>query len=320
MSSKPLVSVIVPAYNASKTIEKCLDSLLNQTLKNIEIIVINDKSTDDTLKILNSYKSNNQIIIIDNKKNLGPAASRNKGIKIAKGKYIGFVDADDYADSQMYEIMSSKMTDDIDLVCCGRYNVTKNGMKAVTHDVNETDAHAFSKTSNYITDKLFKKEIIDKYHIELPEKYSYAEDFAFEIKYRFYAQKMRIIAEPLYYYTADSEGSITNSYKKNLLNIIDVLEEMLTFFKENNAFEKYEKELIELSAGFYVRRTREFKNFNDKKLQREFVKRFLAYFKKHFKHYKNQVNLFKTKYYRFYRCSYPLMLIYIELQSLRRKK
>lgn len=77
MSSKPLVSVIVPAYNASKTIEKCLDSLLNQTLKNIEIIVINDKSTDDTLKILNSYKSNNQIIVIDNKKNLGPAASRN---------------------------------------------------------------------------------------------------------------------------------------------------------------------------------------------------------------------------------------------------
>ena len=316
----PLVSVIVPAYNAEKTLNKCLDSLLNQTLKEIEIIVINDKSTDKTREILSSYKDNTKIVIIDNKKNLGPAASRNKGIDIAKGKYIGFVDSDDYADPKMYEEMSSKMTDDIDLVCCGRYNVTKNGMKIVTHDKTETDAKAFSKTSNYITDKLFRKSIIDEYNLCLPEQYSYAEDFAFEIRYRFYSKKMCILDVPLYYYLADSEGSITNSYKKNLLNIINVLEEMLDFFKKNNSFEKYEKELIELSAGFYVRRTREFKNFDDKSLQKEFVKKFLAYFEKNFKHYKNQVNLFKTKYYRFYRCSYPLMMIYIELQSLRRKK
>lgn len=316
----PLVSIIVPAYNAEKTLNKCLDSLLNQTLKEIEIIVINDKSTDKTLEILNSYKDNKKIVIIDNKKNLGPAASRNKGLDIAKGKYIGFVDSDDYTDPKMYEEMSSKMTDDIDLVCCGRYNVTKNGMKKVTHDKTETDAKAFSKTSNYITDKLFRKSIIDRYNLYLPEQYSYAEDFAFEIRYRFYSKKMCIIDKPLYYYLADSEGSITNSYKKNLLNIINVLEEMLAFFKENNCFEKYEKELIELSAGFYVRRTREFKNFDDKPLQREFVKKFLTYFKKNFHHYKNQVNLFKTKYYRFYRCSYPLMMIYIELQNLRRKK
>ena len=90
---------------------------------------------------------------------------------------------------------------------------------------------------------------------------------------------MCILEEPLYYYLADSEGSITNSYKRNLLNIINVLEDMLEFFKNNNAFEKYEKELVELSAGFYVRRIKEFKNFDDKKLQREFVKKFLKFFK-----------------------------------------
>ena len=95
---------------------------------------------------------------------------------------------------------------------------------------------------------------------------------------------------------------------------------MNTFFKENNAFEKYEKDLVELSAGFYVRRTREFKNFNDKKLQREFVKKFLNYFKRNFKHYVHAINGFKTKYYRFYRSSYLLMLIYIELQQLRRTR
>lgn len=314
---KPVVSVIIPAYNAEKTIEKCLDSLFNQTLKEIEIIVINDCSKDNTLKILKKYK--NKIKLIDNKKNLGPAGSRNKGLDVAQGKYIGFVDADDWVAPNMYELMSSKMNDEVDLVACSRINVTKSGEKPIINKNKDTDAKAFTKTSNYNCDKLFKREIIEKHHLRLPEQYSYAEDFAFGIRYKYYANKMCILEEPLYYYLADSEGSITNSYKRNLLNIIKVLEDMLDFFKKENAFEKYEKELIELSAGFYVRRTREFKNFNDKKLQKEFVSEFLKYFKNNFKNYKHQINGFKTKYYRFYRSSYPLMLIYIELQQLRRK-
>lgn len=314
---KTQVSIIVPAYNAEKTIEKCLDSLFNQTLKEIEIIVINDCSKDNTLKILKKYK--NKIKLIDNKKNLGPAGSRNKGLDVAQGKYIGFVDADDWVAPNMYELMSSKMNDEVDLVACSRINVTKSGEKPIINKNKDTDAKAFTKTSNYNCDKLFKREIIEKHHLRLPEQYSYAEDFAFGIRYKYYANKMCILEEPLYYYLADSEGSITNSYKRNLLNIIKVLEDMLDFFKKENAFEKYEKELIELSAGFYVRRTREFKNFNDKKLQREFVSEFLKYFKNNFKNYKHQINGFKTKYYRFYRSSYPLMLIYIELQQLRRK-
>jgi glycosyltransferase involved in cell wall biosynthesis len=315
---KPIVSVIVPAYNAEKTIEKCLDSLLNQTLKNIEIIVINDCSKDNTLKILKKYK--NKIKLLDNKKNLGPAGSRNRGLDAATGDYIGFVDSDDWVALNMFELMSSKMDDEVDLVACSRINVSKNGEKKIINTNKDTDAKAFTKTSNYNCDKLFKRSIIEKHKLRMPEQYSYAEDFAFGIRYKYYANKMCILEEPLYYYLADSEGSITNSYKRNLLNIINVLEDMNTFFKENNAFEKYEKELVELSAGFYVRRTREFKNFNDKKLQREFVKKFLNYFKRNFKHYVHAINGFKTKYYRFYRSSYLLMLIYIELQQLRRTR
>lgn len=314
---KPLVSVIIPAYNAEKTIKKCLDSVLNQTLKNIEIIVINDCSKDNTLKILKKYKD--KIKLIDNKKNLGPAGSRNKGLDIATGEYIGFVDSDDWIAPNMYELMSSKMTTEVDLVACSRINVTKKGETPIINKNKDTDAKAFTKTSNYNCDKLFKREIIEKYYLRLPEQYSYAEDFAFGIRYKYYANKMCILEEPLYYYLADSEGSITNSYKRNLLNIIKVLEDMIEFFKKENAFEKYEKELVELCAGFYVRRTREFKNFNDKKLQREFVREFLNFFKNNFKNYKHQINSFKTKYYRFYRSSYLLMLIYIELQQLRRK-
>lgn len=314
----PLVSVIIPAYNASKTIDKCLESLLKQTIKGIEIIVINDCSTDDTLEKLKKYGK--KIVLINNKKNLGPSGSRNKGLKKAKGKYISFVDSDDYIAVNTYEIMTSRMSDTVDLVACSRYNITKNKKIAVINENTDTDAKAFSKTSNYICDKLFKREIIEQHQLRLPEKYSYAEDFAFLIRYKFYANQMVILREPLYYYLADSEGSITNSYGENLFDIIKVLEETLDFFRENNAFEKYERELVELSAGYYVRRTKEFKNYKNKKMQRAFVKQFLEYFKTNFKTYKHQVNGFKTKYYRFYRCSYPMMLIYIELQQLRRTK
>jgi len=314
---KPIVSVIIPAYNASKTIDKCLDSVLSQTIGNVEVIVINDNSTDDTLEKINKYK--NRIILINNKKNLGPAASRNKGLDKATGTYIGFVDSDDYISPRMYEEMVKYMSDDVDLVCCGRFNVTKSGMSPVINTSTETDVHKFSVTSNYNTDKLFKSSIIKKNKLRLPENYKYAEDFAFLIRYKYYANKMHIIPEPYYYYLTDSEGSITNSYDENLLKIIDVLQEMVDFFKDKGDFEKYEKELVTLCAGFYVRRTREFKYFDDVELQKEYVRRFLDFFKKNFKHYVHAVNGFKTKFYRPYRCSYLLMMIYIKIQQMNRK-
>ena len=311
------VSVIVPAYNASNTINKCIDSLLNQTLKDLEIIVINDCSKDDTLKKLKEYGK--KIILIDNKKNLGPSGSRNKGLKEAKGKYIGFVDADDYAEPNMYESLSKEMTDTIDLVCGCRYEFSKDNKKAIINQNETTNPRDFSKTSNYVTDKLYKKEIIDKYNIEFPHKYSYGEDFEFLFKYKFYAKEMKIIKEPLYNYNATSEGSITNSYDERILDILKVVEDTINFLKEKNAFEENEREMVEVCAGFYVRRTREFKFYDNDKLKKEYVKRFLDLFKKNFKHYVHQVNGFKTKYYRFYRCSYPMMLIYIKITKPKKK-
>ena len=315
MSKK--VSVIVPVYNAEKTIEKCLDSLINQTLPNIEIIVINDCSKDNTLKILKKFVK--KIKLINNEKNLGPAGARNKGLDIATGDYIGFVDADDWVDYNMYNLMTSKMNDEVDMVACSRYNVYKNKTNQIINYNKSTDAKDFSKTSNYNCDKLYKREIIEKYNLRMPEKYSYAEDFSFSIKYKYYANKMCILEEPLYYYRADSEGSITNSYKENLLDIINVLQDTVDFFKSEKKFKEYEKELLIISAGFYNRRIREFRKYNNKKLQRKFVYNFLNYFKKNFCNYKKVVNSFNEKN-KVYRSSYILMLIYIEFQGLRRLK
>ena len=100
------VSIIVPTYNGEKYIRTCLDSLINQTLKEIEIICVNDSSPDNSLDVLEKYALNDQRVRIINQPNSGPGIARNNGIAEAKGKYIGFVDPDDWADLDMFEKMS----------------------------------------------------------------------------------------------------------------------------------------------------------------------------------------------------------------------
>lgn len=96
MKNQPKVSIIVPVYNVEEYLVKCLDSLVNQTLKEIEIICINDGSTDNSLEILNTYAQKDSRITIIDKKNEGVSAARNTGLNISKGEYIMFVDSDDY--------------------------------------------------------------------------------------------------------------------------------------------------------------------------------------------------------------------------------
>ena len=102
-----LLSVIVPIYNAENNLEKCLDSIIDQTYKNLELILINDGSTDGSLKICNKYKKNDNRIRLFSKENNGVSSARNLGISMAKGHYITFVDADDYLDLNAYEIALS---------------------------------------------------------------------------------------------------------------------------------------------------------------------------------------------------------------------
>ena len=103
------ISVIVPIYNVEKYLEKCLESIINQTFINLEIILINDGSTDFSGSICEKYKNKDNRIILIHKKNEGLSAARNKGLSIATGDYISFVDSDDFLDLNMYEILYKKM-------------------------------------------------------------------------------------------------------------------------------------------------------------------------------------------------------------------
>ena len=101
--SKPLVSVLIPVYNVEDYLERCLDSVLNQTLTQIEVICVNDGSTDRSPEILKEYQENDSRIVIVNKQNGGLPSARNAGIEKARGEYVGFVDSDDYVQPNMFE-------------------------------------------------------------------------------------------------------------------------------------------------------------------------------------------------------------------------
>jgi len=112
-----LISIIVPIYNAEKYLSECIESILSQTHKNIQLILINDGSTDNSLNICNHYKNiDNRILVLD-KSNEGVSATRNLGIKLAEGDYIGFVDSDDYVEENMYEVLLNQIENDKSQVC-----------------------------------------------------------------------------------------------------------------------------------------------------------------------------------------------------------
>ena len=120
------VSIIVPIYNKGKYLKRCIDSILNQTLKNIEVILVNDGSTDNSLEICKEYAENDPRIIIINKENDGVSKARNDGILIAKGQFVGFVDADDYIDGNMYRSMLMKCKSFNSEVCISNYYIENN--------------------------------------------------------------------------------------------------------------------------------------------------------------------------------------------------
>lgn len=120
---KELISVIVPVYNVEDYLERCVDSIIKQTYINLEIILVDDGSTDQSGEICDKYKEKDNRIKVIHKKNGGLSSARNKGLEIAHGEYVGFVDSDDYIAEDMYEVLHMYMEEDVDITFCGRIYV-----------------------------------------------------------------------------------------------------------------------------------------------------------------------------------------------------
>ncbi len=233
----PKVSVIIPVYNVEDYLKRSLDSLVNQTLKDIEIILIDDCSQDKSLDIAKKYaEKDKRIKLIESKENQGAAASRNKGLDIASGEYIGFIDADDYIDLNYYEELYKKAKEtDADIVKCQRVIVHQNGSEKVSY-LNKTikENSKFSFSSEWTT-AIYKSSLISENNIRLVPEFMVAEDVIFLNEIILKTDKLELIDNVKYYYCRRDDSLNENFYsQEKIINNLNAIEYVVNIY--NKAF------------------------------------------------------------------------------------
>lgn len=299
------ISVIVPVYNVEKYISTCLNSILNQTVTDIEIIIVDDGSTDSTLSIVKEFEAKRpDIISVYTQKNSGPAKARNLALSHAKGEFISFIDSDDTIAYDMYEKMYNLAKErDSDLVLCGRAYTDFNGNIMSTWNpisiddvTNIYQNHSLlGKTSSFVWDKLFKRTIIQDAELCFNEDIHYAEDALFIYSYLVYAKRVCSVTEPLYFYTVQRVGSITGAMDHRMLHEIKACEELTKFYIDKGIFDFFERDLAWICVGFWGRK---FYSFYEKKcnknLNYKFVCRFYDFLKKYYSDWEYYIRKYAT--------------------------
>ena len=235
-----LVSVIIPIYNVEKYLNKCIESVVNQTYKNLEIILIDDESPDSCPEKCDEWSKKDARIKVIHKKNGGLSAARNDGMRLATGKYIGFVDSDDIISPHMIEDLMNLIVDNSsDIVCCD-FSKFFEGMKveytrySTMQSINQQEALRLllsEKITNHLCNKLFKRELFENIEFPVGRKY---EDIGVMYKLILVSNKIVICNGKYYGYTIRNT-SITNTVEqKSIEDMIYLTNERYTRLNEIN--------------------------------------------------------------------------------------
>ena len=271
-ADNPIVSVIVPVYNTEKYLEECLESILNQTLSDIEIICIDDKSTDNSLQILKEYsKKDERIIIMENDSNRGLSFNRNKGMAHAKGKYVSFIDADDKIDVDAYEKLYNFIEENNqDFIIFNAIRFTDYGRKydSELHKIAISDKPITStnilKNREFVFDtgawnKFINKDFLLNSKIKFKEGRFY-EDLLFSMELFCASDSIGVLPDVYYYWRIrkdDENKSITQEYSnieniKDRLYIINEINELLDDSKYSSLIDSYNKKLLKIDYRHIV--------------------------------------------------------------------
>lgn len=225
------ISIIIPVYNNSQYLHECLDSVCCQTIQDIQIICINDGSTDDSLQVLKEFAEKNSRITIIDQKNQGVSAARNAGLKIAQGKFVGFVDSDDTIEKdfflKLFHVAEQSGADSVysRLSLGHHFGVFKNGIDR--QEIIQDLLPQFLRQDNFnsVCVKIFRLEIISEHQIRFPLGIPHGEDAQFNIEFLMKARRISLLDYCGYYYR-EVEGSATRNIAKHdyLKRIIEVYE------------------------------------------------------------------------------------------------
>ena len=239
----PKVSVIVPIYNVEKYLEKCINSLLSQTLEDIQIILVNDGSKDNSGNIAKEYEKNNKNgVIYVEKENGGLSDARNYGLKYATGDFIAFLDSDDYIEKNAYEEMYNKaIEENADYVECDFIWEFPNKIRVDKQYPYKNKKEMLSFVRVVAWNKLIKRQLITDNNLEFPKGLRY-EDVEFTYKLIPFINKFAYVDKPFIHYV-QREGSIANVQNERTAEIFTVLDNVIEFYKKKNIYEEYRDEL-----------------------------------------------------------------------------
>ena len=258
---KPLVSIIVPAYNAERTIERCLHSIELQTWTNFEAIIVNDGSTDHTEKIIRKYSERDPRFHLLNRKNAGVSASRNAGMSAAHGEFFQFVDSDDWIVREAAEtFVRSYLLSRADLSVCDFYRVEgpevriKGDISTEGYVTRRVYANEMMKApANFyygvMWNKFYRASIIRKHKLRFPKELDWCEDFQFNMEYLQYVNGVYVILEPMYYYVK-TKGSLVDT-KVNFPATVRTKRILFDYYKDlYQSLDLYEDNKLKIQTFF----------------------------------------------------------------------
>ena len=285
------VSIIVPVYNVEKYLDRCLESLVNQTLRDIEILVVNDGTKDNSQKIIDKYAKMDSRVIPFKKKNGGLSDARNYALPHVKGEYIAFVDSDDYVEATMYEKMYQE-------AIRGKYDIVECDYIWEYPDRQVIDRS--NVEDNYFTDirvpawnKLYKTELVQEKQLQFPVGLHY-EDIAFCYEILPWTENIGYVKETLYHYI-QRDDSIANTQDVRVRELYDILNIVLEYYQQNKLLPKYHDEIEYVFVRYIFGRSfYRISSLEDKKLRNQYLKEGYDLLNEKFPHWKKNKFL-KTK-------------------------
>lgn len=274
------ISVIVPVYNVEKYLDKCLNSIITQSLKEIEIIIVNDCSPDNSLEIIKKYmKFDKRIVLINKIKNEGLTSARNSGLETAQGEYILHIDSDDWIEQDyLKDMYETAIKYNADMVISNFYYDYEEKKITYRTDMNYKTGNIL-KNKEYIENgcfavwnKLIKKEVYTKNRIKFPEGISIGEDLLTTTILKYYSKKIIKLSKAYYHYI-QNQNSMTKKPKYSALtDIYYILNKLEDFFKDKS-YDSFLKKIVYNHLAFWIYKTEP--NFDDK-LYNEILDKYLT--------------------------------------------
>lgn len=280
MMKKNLVSIVVPCYNVEKYVVKCIESLINQTYSDIEIIAVNDGSTDSTIDILTSIAKTDERIKVYNKKNGGLSDARNYGLSKSNGNYICFADSDDYVDEKYIEKMYTNMEESkADIVACDfwyvdeygkKWSSSKNKSNKIFNNIEAIkDIFTLTQSLEVMTwNKLYRKELFTKNNIEFPFGKLHEDNFT-TYKLFYYSKNISLINDKLYYYLQRGNSIMGCTFNSRRFDKIEAVKEAGIFLNRQNISLNEEFNCYEFVTYFDIYNNMLKSNYNDEGKQKE---------------------------------------------------